>query len=84
MNINVSMKTKSISVNVFTSIDFDDIDFNKNMIFVWLNGVVVGSVVIPIDEDVYIDFWLDNSEYKSFNDYEDFRNFYNEYKNLVI
>ena len=63
---------------------FDDIDFDKSMIFVWLNDVIVGSVVIPIDNDIDITFWVDNTEYKSFNNYEDFRKFYNEeYKNLV-
>lgn len=84
MNINVSMNTKSLSINVLTSINFDDIDFEKNMIFVWRNDDISGSVVLPINEDIYIDFWINNSEYKSFNNYEDFRKFYNEeYKNLV-
>ena len=84
MTINVSMKTKSLSINVFTSINFDDIDFDKNMIFVWLNGVIVGSVVIPINEDFYIDFWINDREHKLFINYEDFLKFYNEnYKNLV-
>ena len=83
MNINVSMKTKSISIDFFTSINFDDIDFDKSMIFVWLNDVIVGSVVIPIDNDMDIAFWVDD-ECKSFNNYDDFRKFYNEeYKNLV-
>ena len=82
MNISVSMNTKSLSIDFFTSINFDDIDFDKSMIFVWLNGVIVGSVVIPNDIDMV--FWIDNSEYKSFNNYEDFRKFYNEeHKNLV-
>ena len=85
MIINVSMKTKSISIDCFTSINFDDIDFGNNVFFVWLNDVIVGSVVIPIGEDIHIDFWVNNSEYKSFNNYEDFRKFYNEeYKNHVI
>ena len=85
MNISVSMNTKSLSIDFFTSINFDDIDFDKSMIFVWLNGVIVGSVVIPIDNDIDMVFWIDNSEYKSFNNYEDFRKFYNEeHKNLVI
>lgn len=84
MTINVSMNTKSLSIDVFTSINFDDIDFDKNMIFVWLNDVIVASVVIPMDTDIYIDFWINDREYKSFNNYEDFRKFYNEeYKNLV-
>ena len=61
------------------------VDFDKSMIFVWRNGVIVGSVVIPINEDIYIYFWINNSEYKSFNNYEEFRKFYNEkYKNHVI
>lgn len=84
MTINVSMKTKSISINVFTSINFEDIDFYENMFFLWLNDVIVGSVVIPF-EDIHIDFCTDNSEYKSFNNYDEFRKFYNaEYKNHVI
>lgn len=83
MNISVTMNTKSLSIDFFTSINFDDIDFDKSMIFVWLNGVIVGSVVIPIDNDIDIDFWV-NDECKTFNNYEDFRKFYNEeYKNLV-
>ena len=83
MNISVSMNTKSLSIDFFTSINFDDIDFDKSMIFVWLNGVIVGSVVIPIDNDIDIDFWV-NDECKSFNNYDDFRKFYNEeHKNLV-
>ena len=83
MNINVSMNTKSISIDFFTSINFDNIEFDKSMIFVWLNDVIVASVVIPIDNDIDIDFWV-NDECKSFNNYEDFRNFYNEeHKNLV-
>ena len=85
MTINVSMKTKSISINVFTSINFDDIDFDINMIFVWRNEDIAGSIVLPINEDIHIDFWIDNSEYKSFDNYQEFRTFYNEeYKNLVI
>ena len=84
MKISVSMNTKSLSIDFFTSINFDDIDVDKSMIFIWLNDVIVGSVVIPIDNDIDIVFWIDNSDYKSFNNYEDFRNFYNEeYKNLV-
>ena len=84
MTINVSMNTKSLSIDVFTSINFDNIEFDKNMIFIWLNDVIVGSVVIPFD-DIYIDFWINNSEYKSFNNYEEFRKFYNEeYKNHII
>ena len=84
MTINISMKTKSLSINVFTSINFDDIDFDKSMIFVWLNDVIVGSIVLPNDEDIDIDFWVDD-KCKSFNNYEDFRKFYNtEYKNLII
>lgn len=83
MNISVSMNTKSISIDFFTSINFDNIEFDKSMIFVWLNDVIVASVVIPIDNDIDIDFWV-NDECKSFNNYEDFRNFYNEeHKNLV-
>ena len=83
MNISVSMNTKSISIDFFTSINFDNIEFDKSMIFVWLNGVIVGSVVIPIDNDIDIDFWV-NDECKTFNNYEDFRKFYNEeHKNLV-
>ena len=83
MTINVSMKTKSISINVFTSINFDDIDFDINMIFVWRNEDIAGSIVLPINEDIHIDFWVDD-ECKSFNNYENFRKFYNEeYKNLV-
>lgn len=81
MTINVSMNTKTLSIDVFTSINFDDVDFDKNMIFIWLNDVIAGSVVIPIDEDIFIDFWIDKREYKSFNNYEEFRKFYNEYKN---
>ena len=84
MTINVSMKTKSISINVFTSINFDDIDFDKNMIYVWKNGDIAGSIVLPSFENVDIDFLIDKSEYKSFNNYEEFRKFYNEYKNHVI
>ena len=84
MTINVSMITKSLSINVFTSINFDDIDFDTNMIFVWRNEDIAGSIVLPNDEDIHIDFWIDKSEYKSFNNYKDFRKFYNEYKNLVI
>ena len=84
MRINVSMNTKSLSIDFYTSINFDDIDVDKGMIFVWLNDVIVGSVVIPIDDDIDIVFWIDNTEYKSFNNYENFRKFYNEnYKNLV-
>lgn len=84
MTISVSMNTKSLSIDFFTSINFDDIDVDKSMIFIWLNDVIVGSVVIPIDNDIDIDFWIDKSEYISFNNYEDFRKFYNEeYKNLV-
>lgn len=84
MTINVVMNAnKRLSINYFTSINFDDIDFDKNMIFIWINDVIVGSVVLPINEDIYIDFWINNSEYKSFNNYEDFRIFYNKYKNLV-
>lgn len=83
MTINVSMKTKSISINVFTSINFDDIDFEKSIIFVWRNDDIAGSIVLPNDEDIYINFWIDD-EFKSFNNYEEFRKFYNEeYKNLV-
>lgn len=82
MTIKVSMKTKSLSINVFTSINFDDIDFDRSMFFVWLNGVIVGSIVLPNDEDIHIDFWIDD-KCKSFNNYEEFRKFYNEYKNLV-
>lgn len=85
MTINVSMKTKSISINIFTSINFDDIDFDKNMIFVWSNDDIAGSVVLPINEDIHIDFWIDDSEYKSFNNYDKFRTFYYaKYKNHVI
>lgn len=83
MNINVSMKTKSISINVFTSINFDDIDFDKSMIFVWRNEDIAASIVLPINEDIHIEFWIDYSEYKSFDNYEEFRQFYYEYKNLV-
>ena len=84
MNINVSMKTKSVSINVFTSINFDDIDFDKNMVYVWRNEDIVGSIVLPSYEHIHIDFWINENEYKSFNDYKDFRKFYyNEYKNLV-
>ena len=84
MTISVSMNTKSLSIDFFTSINFDDIDVDKSMIFIWLNDVIVGSVVIPNDNNIDIVFWIDNSEYKSFNNYEDFRTFYNEeYKNLV-
>lgn len=84
MNINVSMNTKSISIDFFTSINFDNIEFDNSMIFVWLNDVIVASVVIPIDNDIDIDFWV-NDECKSFNNYEDFRKFYNEEnKNHVI
>ena len=84
MNIELSMKTKRISINVFTSINFDDIDFGKNMIFIWNNYNIVGSVVIPFDSDIYIDFYTDNGKYKSFDNYEEFRTFYyEEYKNLV-
>ena len=84
MTINVSMNTKSLSIDVFTSINFDNIEFDKNMIFIWLNDVIVGSVVIPFD-DIYIDFWIDNSKYKSFDNYKEFRKFYNEeYKNHII
>lgn len=84
MTINVSMKTKSLSINVFTSINFDDIDFDKNMIFVWRNDDIAGSIVLPNDEDIYIDFGVDD-KFKLFNNYEDFRKFYNEeYKNNVI
>ena len=84
MTINVSMDRKSLSINVFTSINFDDIDFDRSMIFLWLNGDIVGSIVLPNDEDIHIDFRINNSEYKSFDNYEDFRKFYNkEYKNLV-
>ena len=84
MNINVSMKTKSIGIDFFTSINFDDIDFDRSMIFVWLNDVIVGSIVIPNNEDIDITFWVDNNECKTFNNYEMFRKVYNEeYKNLV-
>ena len=83
MNISVSMKNKNMSINFFTSINFDDIDFDRSMIFVWLNGVIVSSIVLPNDEDIDITFWIDG-ECKSFNNYEEFRKFYNEeYKNLV-
>lgn len=83
MNINVSMNTKSLSINVFTSINFDDIDFDRSMIFLWRNDDIAASVVLPINEDIHIDFWV-NDECKSFNNYEDFRKFYNEKnKNLV-
>lgn len=83
MIISVSMKNKNLSINFFTSINFDDIDFDRSMIFVWLNGVIVGSIVLPNDEDIDIAFWVDD-ECKSFNNYEEFRKFYNEeYKNLV-
>ena len=84
MTINVSMKTKRISINVFTSINFDDIDFDKNTIFVWRNEDIAGSIVLPSYEDIHIDSWIDDSEYKSFNNYKEFRKFYNEYKNFVI
>ena len=84
MNINVSMKTKSIGIDFFTSINFDDIDFDRSVIFVWLNDVIVGSIVIPNNEDIDITFWVDNNECKTFNNYEMFRKVYNEeYKNLV-
>lgn len=83
MTIGVSTKTKSISIDFFTSINFDNIDFDKSMIFIWLNDVIVASVVIPIDNDIDIAFWVDN-ECKTFNNYEEFRKIYNEeYKNLV-
>lgn len=80
MTISVSMKTKSIAINFFTSINFDDIDFDKSMIFVWLHGVIVSSIVIPNDEDIDITIW-EETDFKSFNNYEEFRKFY--YKNLV-
>lgn len=80
MVISVSMKTKSIAINFFTSINFDDIDFDKGMIFVWLNGVIVSSIVIPNDKDIDITIW-EETDFKSFNNYEEFRKFY--YKNLV-
>lgn len=83
MNINVSMKSKSISINVFTSINFDDIDFDKDVIFVWRNEDIAGSIVLPSFENIYIDFWVNDDECKSFANYKDFRKFYNEYKNLV-
>ena len=82
MTITVSMKTKSISIDFFTSINFDGIDFDRSMIFIWLNGIIVGSVVLP-NEELDINFWNDNS-LKSFDNYEEFRKFYNDnYKNLV-
>ena len=85
MTINVSMKTKSISINVFTSINFDDIDFGKNIIFVWRNDDISASIVLPNYEDIHIDFWIDNSKYQSFDNYQEFRIFYNEeYKNHII
>lgn len=77
MKISVSTKTKSISIDFFTSINFDDIDFDKSMIFVWLNDVIVASVVIPINNNIDIVFWADD-ECKSFNNYEEFRKIYNE------
>ena len=80
MVISVSMKTKSIAINFFTSINFDDIDFDEGMIFVWLNGVIVSSIAIPNDEDIDITIW-EETDFKSFNSYEEFRKFY--YKNLV-
>ena len=83
MTINVSIKTKSLSIDCYTLINFDDVDFDKNMIFVWRNKEIVASVVIPMLDEVYIYFWIDDSKCKSFNKYEDFRKFYNEYKNLV-
>ena len=84
MNIELSMKTKSISINVFTTINFDDIDFGKNMIFVWRNEDIAGSIVLPSFENIDVTFWADG-ECKSFNNYKDFRVFYNsEYKNHVI
>lgn len=84
MTINVSMISKSLSINFFTSINFDDIHFDKYIIFVWRNNDIAGSVVLPNDEDVHIDFWINDREFKSFNNYEEFRKFYNEkYKNLV-
>lgn len=84
MNITVSMNFKRISIDCFTSINFDDIDLDKNMIFVWFKDNIVGSIVLPNNEDVDINFWVNNREYKSFDNYQDFRKFYNEeYKNLV-
>ena len=82
MTINVSMKTKSLSIDCFTSINFDDIDFDKNVIFIWKNGNIAGSIVLPSFENIGIDFWI-NDECKSFANYKEFRKFYNEYKNLV-
>ena len=83
MNISVSMKTKSICIDFFTSINFDVIDFGRSMILVWLNDVIVGSIVLPSNEDIDITFWADD-KCKLFNNYEEFRKIYNEkYKNLV-
>lgn len=82
MTINVSMSLKRLSINYFTSINFDELDFDKNMIFVWFKDNILGSIVLPNNEDIDIEFWVDG-KCKLFNNYEDFRKFYNEYKNLV-
>ena len=80
MNIRISREFKTINVDFFASINFDWLDMQSNMIFIWKNDEIVGNIVFPFEYDYTIEI-----DEKKFNSYLDFKTYtYKNDKNLFV
>ena len=70
MNIIISRNDKKIMVDFFTTINFDWLDMQANVVFIWKDNKIIGHITFPFEWEYTIE--IDD---KKFNSYLDFKNY---------
>lgn len=81
MSIRISSKLELITINCISTINYDELDLRENIIFIWKNNIIVGTItIIPAIE--YEFEFVSDTGYQYFLNYENFKK-YAEKNNLV-
>lgn len=81
MSIRISSKLKMIIINCISTINYDELDLRENIIFMWKDNIIVGTITIIPTIEYEFEFVSDTG-YQYFLNYENFKK-YVEKNNLV-
>ena len=76
MKISISGNTKKVTIDFYTSINFDFLDCSEHTMFIWKNNSIVASVTLDPDNDYSISYIFNNKRqfFSSLLDLNDFLN----------
>lgn len=81
VNIRISTEFKKITINYTMTINYDELDVEKYMLFIWKNDNIVGSMCF-IPQYKYVFEVYSNKETKFLNGYDELKEYLIN-KNLV-